>query len=682
MKSLHGLTNAEKNIASLIREEIDGSAPVMATVVQVRGSQVRVKLPEDQVAGEAWFTSAITPVPTGSVGLVIPMRGNARYFLPLGVDLGDEGGLVDSVNGKIGNVTLDADDIDDTTTSHKFVTASDLANLENLSGVNTGDQDLSGLATKAELASKADDSTLLSALPADIGSNGQVLKVQSGGVSWEPDLNTTYSELTEAEITAGTASTLRTMSGRRAQAIVNKARTDLETTAQLDARDTANRDRGNHTGTQLASTISDFYMSVASHSIVAANAVSRHEHSNKSVLDDVTAAYTTAMNTKLSGIATEATKNQADAYLLNRGNHTGNQAIHTITNLQETLDGKPLVVDPGNRSTAIGVDAQAIGASSFAAGDTAIASGINSIAIGVDSDATGFGSAAIGQGAKSSGQSSAAVGLGADASGDNTTALGIFSTASDEGATAVGGSASASGFNSTAVGFLSEATGNGTSAMGVSAEAHGQSSNAIGSDARVPVTSPRSQAFGAGVVIPENTPDTTVIGAASLEVKPDPYATGNISTITLYDASGNPHVIPATVGQTHFGRAGASPAGENTTLVISNFTQGKSMWSSTLAALISETAIGLWNVKMTVSAVVYRSVATGGVYLFAGSAGTNSNALGRLSPQTHAYTLTRTIDFKNVSGTTVLDARYGGQGTVGTTHVVSYDVDVTAVRTG
>ena len=33
---------------------------------------------------------------------------------------------------------------------------------------------------------------------------------------------------------------------------------EVETTAQLDARDTTNRDRANHTGTQLASTISDF----------------------------------------------------------------------------------------------------------------------------------------------------------------------------------------------------------------------------------------------------------------------------------------------------------------------------------------------------------------------------------------------------------------------------------------
>lgn len=50
---------------------------------------------------------------------------------------------VDSVNAQTGAVVLDADDIDDSSTAHKFVTSSDLTNLSNLSGTNTGDQDLS-----------------------------------------------------------------------------------------------------------------------------------------------------------------------------------------------------------------------------------------------------------------------------------------------------------------------------------------------------------------------------------------------------------------------------------------------------------------------------------------------------------------------------------------------------------
>lgn len=44
--------------------------------------------------------------------------------------------------------------------------------------------------------------------------------------------------------------------------ITSTAISDFETSAQLDVRDAANRDRSNHTGTQLASTISDFNAAV------------------------------------------------------------------------------------------------------------------------------------------------------------------------------------------------------------------------------------------------------------------------------------------------------------------------------------------------------------------------------------------------------------------------------------
>jgi len=58
------------------------------------------------------------------------------------------GGSVDSVNGQTGVVVLDADDISDTSTTNKFVTSADKINLSNLSGTNTGDQDLSGKVDK------------------------------------------------------------------------------------------------------------------------------------------------------------------------------------------------------------------------------------------------------------------------------------------------------------------------------------------------------------------------------------------------------------------------------------------------------------------------------------------------------------------------------------------------------
>ncbi len=69
-----------------------------------------------------------------------------------------------SVNGQTGAVVLDADDIDDTSTSHKFVTAADITKLANTSGVNTGDeptasttvQGIVELATVAETTAKSD----------------------------------------------------------------------------------------------------------------------------------------------------------------------------------------------------------------------------------------------------------------------------------------------------------------------------------------------------------------------------------------------------------------------------------------------------------------------------------------------------------------------------------------------
>jgi len=68
---------------------------------------------------------------------------------------------VQSVNTATGAVVLDADDIDDTSTTHKFVTASDITNLSNLSGTNTGDQDLSELATQVSLSSTESNLTSL-----------------------------------------------------------------------------------------------------------------------------------------------------------------------------------------------------------------------------------------------------------------------------------------------------------------------------------------------------------------------------------------------------------------------------------------------------------------------------------------------------------------------------------------
>lgn len=58
--------------------------------------------------------------------------------------------------------------------------------------------------------------------------------------------------------------------------------------------------------------------------------------------------YSQTEKTKLAGIATGATANSSDAILLARANHTGTQAISTVSGLQAAIDAKE---DLANKST-------------------------------------------------------------------------------------------------------------------------------------------------------------------------------------------------------------------------------------------------------------------------------------------------------------------------------------------
>ena len=95
------------------------------------------------------------------------------------------------------------------------------------------------------------------------------------------------------------------------------------------------KNRANHTGTQLASTISDF-----------ANAADlRIASASVEDLNDITDAgsgeiITSAERTKLTGIATGATANDTDANLKNRANHTGTQLASTISDFNAQADAR------------------------------------------------------------------------------------------------------------------------------------------------------------------------------------------------------------------------------------------------------------------------------------------------------------------------------------------------------
>lgn len=101
---------------------------------------------------------------------------------------------------------------------------------------------------------------------------------------------------------------------------------------QLDSKFTGNptylSDRANHTGTQAISTVTGLQTALDGKQPLNA------------VLTATTASFTTAQETKLSGIATGATANQTDLYLIDRANHTGTQPLASIDGLVTALAGK------------------------------------------------------------------------------------------------------------------------------------------------------------------------------------------------------------------------------------------------------------------------------------------------------------------------------------------------------
>jgi hypothetical protein len=88
--------------------------------------------------GAGFITSAA--VPTDNAQLL----NGAGYINLAQVPASD----VNSVNGKTGTVTLSPDDLDDTSSAKKFVTANDLTKLGNTTNTNSGDESTASIQTK------------------------------------------------------------------------------------------------------------------------------------------------------------------------------------------------------------------------------------------------------------------------------------------------------------------------------------------------------------------------------------------------------------------------------------------------------------------------------------------------------------------------------------------------------
>lgn len=158
---------------------------------------------------------------------------------------------------------------------------------------------------------------------------------------------------------------------------IDKAKLDnIEPNATANDTNANLRNRANHTGTQPASTISDFDAAVAANPAVAANTAKQTNATHTGDVtgsDALTIANDAVSNAKLAnmaantikgrsattgdpqdltaaqarsilGVAEGATANQTDAFLLARANHTGTQPASTISDFNTAVAAAPAVV--------------------------------------------------------------------------------------------------------------------------------------------------------------------------------------------------------------------------------------------------------------------------------------------------------------------------------------------------
>jgi hypothetical protein len=164
-----------------------------------------------------------------------------------------------------------------------------------------------------------DGSTLWNAIPyqpSNAGINAAITAAVNNLIDGAPGALDTLNELAAAlgdnasyaaSITTALAAKANTSALGTAAAA---ATTDFDAAGAAAAAQAYAIQRGNHTGTQSADTVTD-------------------GSTNK--------AYTAAEKTKLSGVATSATANSPDATLLARGNHTGTQTAATVSDFQSTV---------------------------------------------------------------------------------------------------------------------------------------------------------------------------------------------------------------------------------------------------------------------------------------------------------------------------------------------------------
>lgn len=172
-------------------------------------------------------------------GQVIAWNSTTNRFEPASPG-GGGGGAVDSVNGETGVVVLTTDDISDAAQTNKWATAGEKTKLGHMSVTQA--VDLDAIETASHAAVTVTDSAEI-----NFTLTGQDLTA-----------NIIAGSIDESKLDASTNASLDLADS----AVQPAGIANFETTTQLNTRDTNNRDRANHTGTQLAATVSDFAATV------------------------------------------------------------------------------------------------------------------------------------------------------------------------------------------------------------------------------------------------------------------------------------------------------------------------------------------------------------------------------------------------------------------------------------
>lgn len=282
-------------------------------------------------------------------------------------------GDVASVNGQIGVVVLDQDDILDGITANQY-TVTDKAKLSGIGAGATANDTDANLRDRATHTGSQAQSTI-TGLVADLGS-----KATSAALTDEANARTAADALKANSADLGTAATKDVPAAGNAAAgevvlgndgRLSDSRTPIahshaiaDTTGLQGALDGKSATGHTHAYSSLTSpptlgTASPLNVPASGNAAVGevvkgndtrlsdARTPTAHGHSADDITDGTTnKAFLATERTKLAGVAAAATANSTDAALRDRTTHTGTQAQSTVTNLVTDLAAKqPLDAD-------------------------------------------------------------------------------------------------------------------------------------------------------------------------------------------------------------------------------------------------------------------------------------------------------------------------------------------------